>query len=212
MIKMDVEQHKAKLEELSKRNLSTDQMQEEIRHIFGEDNWLFELKAFLLKKVNSEISYKMKDRYNTERAYFELRKKVELDVIASENWFSYFEDVPLEQLNKPIENFEPKTLMLIIIEALKQYIENGEEKNVRCQLLHGIYLDLKDYNNLQAEDGFVEFLSQRTHRIDLEDARITGSVCPFCESTDVKSFGANWKCRTCGREFRKHRAKKEEED
>ena len=209
-----VEQHEEFLRNLVKQNLSVDEMQKQICARFGEDTFLFKLKSYLTKSVNSRISYKMKDRYNHERSYFELREKTEEDVILSTNWYSYFEnEVTLEELSKPIENFPPKTLMLIIIEALKQYITNNEEKNIRCLLLHDIYLSLKNYDSrfiATSEDGFIEFLNTRNHRIDLEDARLTGSVCPFCESTDVKSFGANWKCRTCGREFRKHRKKEED--
>lgn len=213
-----VEQHKAKLEELFKRNLSQDEMQKEIAHLFKEDNWLFELREFLIKSVNSQISYKMKDRHNHERTYFELRNKIEDDVIRDTNWFSYFEnEVSYEQLSKPIENFPLKTLMLIVIEALKQYVDNGEELNPKCLLLKNIYLNLKEtlssqIPNYPQEDGFLEYSKLKQHRIDLEDCRISGDLCPFCESTDIKSFGANWKCRTCNREFRKHRAKKEEED
>jgi hypothetical protein len=159
----------------------------------------------------------MKGRYNNERMYFQLREKLEEDIISSENWFSYFEnEVSYEQLNKPIENFPLKTLMLIVIEALKQYVDNGEELNPKCLLLRNIYLNLKESLSSQIpftqEDGFVQYLSLRNHRADLESARITGDLCPFCESGDVKSYGANWKCRNCGREFRKHRKREEEEN
>jgi ribosomal protein L37AE/L43A len=207
---MEIEQYKAKLLDMLKRNLTPEQARAEIRHLFNEDNWLFELREFLTKSVNARISYKMKDRYNSERMYFSLREEIEQDVISSTNWYSYFEQVPLEELSKPIENFPSETLMLIIIEGLKAYVDSGEERNVRCLLLHDLYLSMKTYTPYVQEDGFVDFLASRNHRIDLEDARLTGKMCPFCESTDVKSFGANWKCRTCGREFRKHRKKEEE--
>lgn len=211
-----VEQHEKALRAINERVLKGENVdvQKEITRLFGEDTWLFELKAFLLRQVNSQISGKMKDRYNTERTYFELRSKIETDVIASTNWFSYFEQIDLTELQNTVLDesvIHNATLALVVIEALKAYIDNGEERNIRCLLLHDLYLSLKNYNSrfTACEDGFIEFLNTKQHRIDLEDARLTGSICPFCSSTDVKSFGANWKCRTCGREFRKHRKKEE---
>lgn len=217
MEEFNVEQYEKALRAMNERILKGEKVdvQKEIRHLLGEDSWLFDLKEYLTKSVNSQISYKMKDRYNNERNYFELRNKIEDGVIASTNWFSYFEnEVTLEELNRPIENFPLKTLMLIVIEGLKQYVDYGEELNPKCLLLRNIYLNLKEtvssqIPNYPQEDGFIQYSKLKQHRIDLEDARITGSVCPFCESTDVKSFGANWKCRSCGREFRKHRKRED---
>lgn len=212
MEKLNVEQHEKALKAMNERILKGEKVdvQKEIRHLLGEDNWLFDLKEFLLKQVNSQISYKMKDRYNNERNYFELRNKIEDGVIASTNWFSYFENVSYEQLSKPIENFPLKTLMLIVIEALKQFVDYGEELNPRCLLLRNIYLNLKEslsaeIPNYPQEDGFDQFLSLRNHRIDLEDTRITGKICPSCNSTNTKSYGASWKCNSCFHEWRKHR-------
>lgn len=218
MAKVSVELHEKALKAMNERILKGENVdvQEEITHLLKEDSWLFELRELLTRAVNSQISYKMKDRYNTERTYFELRNKIEDGVIATTNWFSYFEsEVTLEELSKPIKNFPLKTLMLIIIEALKQYVDNGEEENPKCLLLKNIYLNLQSsllsqIPDYPQEDGSIEYLKTKQHRIDLEDCRITGSICHFCNSTDVKSFGANWKCRTCGREFRKHRKKEED--
>lgn len=212
----DVEQHKKDLENLS--YLSEETQKKEIARLFGEDTFLFKLKAYLTQSVNSRISAKMRDRYVHERSYFELRNKIENDIILSTNWFSYFEnDVSYEELNKPLENFFPlKTLMMIVIEALKQYVDNGEELNPKCLLLRNIYLNLKE--TLSSEipfedgDGFADYLKGKQHRIDLESARISGELCPFCESTNVKSYDFNkWQCHNCGKFFRKHRAKKDED-
>jgi hypothetical protein len=211
-----VEKHEQFLRNLVKQGLNIEEMQKQISARFREDNFLFKLKAYLTKSVNARISFKLKDRYSNERMICELRNKIEDDVIASTNWFSYFEnDVTYEELSKPIENFPPKTLMLIIIEGLKAYVDVGEELNPKCLLLKNIYLNLKEtlssqIANYPQEEGFVDYLKSKTHRIDLEDCRISGNLCPYCESTDVKSFGANWKCRRCGREFRKHRKREED--
>jgi len=215
---MDVEQHKKDLENLV--YLSEKTQRKEISRLFGENTFLFKLKKYLMQSVNSQISYKMKDRYNNERMYFALREKIEEDVIKDENWFSYFEnDVSIKELEdvtkNPIVGFDPRTLMLIVIEALKRYVDNGEELNPKCLLLKNIYLFLQSLllsyiPNYPQTNGFAEYLKTKQHRIDLEDARITGEICPFCSSKDVKSYGANWRCRSCGREFRKHQKPKED--
>ncbi|MGA2310093.1 MAG: hypothetical protein ABSG57_11180 [Candidatus Bathyarchaeia archaeon] len=215
-----VEQHEQFLRDLVKQGLSVEEMQKRISAQFGEDNWLFRLKAFLTQSINARISSKMRDRYNNERMYFELRNKIEDDVIASTNWFSYFEnDVSYEELSQPLQeplhiNFTSKlcnkTLMLVVIEALKAYVDNGEELNPKCLLLKNIYLNLKEplssqIPNYPQEDGFIDYLKTKQHRIDLEDARITGSVCPHCGGHNIKSYGSNWRCCDCDKEFRKHR-------
>jgi hypothetical protein len=215
---MDVEQHKKDLENLI--YLSQETQKKELSRLFGENTFLFKLKEYLGKSVNAKISYKMKDRYNNERMYFALREKIEEDFIKDENWYSYFKDsVSIQELEdvikNPIVDFDPRTLTLIVIETLKRYVDNGEELNPKCLLLQKVYLFLQSLllsyiPNYPQTNGFAEYLKTKQHRIDLEDARLTGSVCPSCSSTDVKSYGANWKCKSCGREFRK--ARKKEED
>lgn len=38
-----------------------------------------------------------------------------------------------------------------------------------------------------------------------EKARIEGSICPHCQSENVRSYNSKeWKCHTCGKRFRKH--------
>jgi translation initiation factor 2 beta subunit (eIF-2beta)/eIF-5 len=174
---------------------------------------MFDLKEFLTRAVNARISDKMKGKNQHPESYFRLRNEIEDKVISETDFYTLFENVPLSEIEN--QTLDPKTLMLIVIEALKQYADNGEELYPKCLLLQNIYLSLKEtlsseIPNYPQEDGFIEYLKTKQHRIDLESARITGSICPFCESTDVKSFGANWKCRKCGREFRKHRKKEED--
>lgn len=214
----DVRKHKKDLENLL--YLSDETQKKEISRLFGEDTFLFKLKAYVTQSVNSRISYKMKGRYDNERTYFQLREKIEEDVIKDENWYSYFKDnVSVQELEdvikNPIVDFDIKTLMLVVIEALKRYVDNEEERDVKCLLLKTLYLNLKEPLSSQIpfypqEDGFVEYLSLRNHRIDLEDTRITGKICPSCNSTNTKSYGASWKCRDCNHEWRKHRKKEED--
>jgi len=216
---MNVEQHEKALKELLKSGLSREEMLKEVNRLLGNEGFLFDLKEFLQKSVNNRISYKMKERYNgNPRGYFELRERIEEGVIFSSNWFSYFEnDVSLEDLNQTMsENFakcpfDQKTLMLIVIQALKSYVDNGQEENLKCLLIRNIYLNLKtslssEIENYPQEDGFTDYLATKPIRENLETARFSGEICIHCGSREVTSYGTMWKCRTCGRTFRKHRA------
>jgi hypothetical protein len=219
---LDIKQHEKALRAINERILKGENVdvQKELSALLGENTFAYKLKAFLTKGVNARISYKMKERYNNARMYFELRERIRENIINSTNWVSWFENEisiqELESFDKDPSSFDPKTLMLVVIEALKQYSDLvGEERNVKYSSLHRLYLSLKEKLSssvpFESEDGFVEYLSLKQHRTDLENARLTGSICPFCESKDVRSYGLNWKCGNCNREFRKHQAKKEDD-
>ena len=220
---MNVEQHEKALRELSERfrtNPKESNVQEEIKKLLGENGFLYGLKEYLRTKVNGEISPKLKERYNTARPYFELREKIENQIIASEDWVSYFQNIDLTELRDFSNNLslcsshDLKTLMLVTIQALKSFIDNKEEESEKCLVIHELYLKLK--TSLSSEipfpsgDSYEEYLGLRNYREEIENARVSGSICPSCGSHDIKSFGQNWKCRTCGREFRKHMQRTED--
>ena len=92
--------------------------------------------------------------------------------------------------------------MLVTIQALKSYIDNSEEKSEKCLAIHELYLNLKSAPSSQIPfpkgDSFEDYLSLRNYREEIEDARISGSICPSCGSHDIKSYGSNWKrARAC---------------
>lgn len=218
---MNVEQHEKALRELSERfrtNPKESNVQKEIKKLLGENGFLFDLKERLEARINGEISPKLKERYNTPRTYFELREKIENQIIASEDWVSYFQNVSVEELKNLnlslCSSRDLKTLMLVTIQALKAYIDNSEEKGEKSLALHDLYLKLKTSLSSQipfpSGDSFLDYLNLREYRSELEETRISGSLCPSCGSHDIKSFGQNWKCRSCGREFRKHMQQKED--
>lgn len=172
-------------------------------------NLAFCLKQQLNKEINAQISEKARTKLNLHQ-YFLKREELELKIINSSFPYAFFSETTLEQI-VALDPYliDKKTLMLIIIESLKSFVDNGDEQNPKCILLHNLYLKLK--KELSAEipfeedDGFLDYLNARTMREQQQDARFSGSVCIFCGSEDVASYGTMWKCRTCGRSFRKHK-------
>jgi hypothetical protein len=186
----------------------------------GRKGLLFDLKEHLEARINGEISPKLKERYNTARSYFELREKIENQIIASEDWVSYFQNIDLTELRDFSNNLsgcssrEQKTLMLVTIQALKSFIDNSEEKSEKCLVIHELYLKLKSALSSQIAfpkgDSFQDYLNLRNYRTEIEETRISGSICPSCGSHEVKSYGQNWKCKSCFREWRKHIQRRED--
>jgi hypothetical protein len=59
----------------------------------------------------------------------------------------------------------------------------------------------------ESGDSFLDYLNAKPEREVKETAGEDGKTCIFCGSGDVASNGyAMWKCRACGKQFRKHRA------
>jgi ribosomal protein L37AE/L43A len=56
-------------------------------------------------------------------------------------------------------------------------------------------------------DGFLDYLENREERNRkarlLEETRITGSICPYCESMHVIKAGNAFRCKECGKYWRK---------
>jgi hypothetical protein len=192
------------------------------------------LKDHLMASVNGKISFKLKEnRFSHAKDYFALRRDMEEKVILETNWSSSFDECIW--LNEPLE--DPKTLsdsdlvtfQLVIIQALKGYIDNHREQDPNAQRLHQIYLSLKSElvnRNLDdsGSDGFQSYLSRREKQeqennrleessrteqeeknIQLEEARVSGSICPYCQSVNVKKNGNSFQCKNCGRYWRKKR-------
>jgi hypothetical protein len=214
----ELEEHVKMLKENMAKGLSKDEQIKAMNHSLKREGFLFDLKEHLEARINGEISPKLKERYNTARSYFELREKIENQIIASEDWISYFQNVSVEELKNLnlslCSSRELKILMLITIQALKSFIDNSEEESEKCRAIHELYLKLKSALSSQIAfpkgDSFLDYLNLRTYREEIEETRISGSICPSCSSHDIKSFGQNWKCRTCGREFRKHMQRRED--
>jgi hypothetical protein len=144
------------------------------------------------------------------RAYFLRRAELESEVIFSNFPYAFFRDEctteEIEALD--IGVFDPKTLMLVIIQALKSHVDNGLEDDPKAIALHGLYLRLKQELNseipFESGDGFAEYIANREFREQVKDAPFSGEICKFCGSHNVTSYGNQWQCNDCKRHFRKH--------
>ena len=113
----------------------------------------------------------------------------------------------IEALNPT--QIDKKTLLLIIIQTLKTYIDNDMETDPKCEALHVHYLLLKQ--ELSAEipfpegDGYYRYLNERENRAKHEELKQSGKGCPYCNSSHIQHYGANkFKCANpdCGHYWR----------
>ena len=170
------------------------------------------LSDFLMYSVNQRISDKQKEKLPLEKLYFAHRAKTEETVILGTYWSSFFDECTW--LNEPVE--DPKTLtdsdlvtfQLVIIQALKSYIDLNREQEPNVQRLHEIYLKLKSELETRklhdpSRDGFQAYIEARTERDQFDTARQLGNICIHCGSKNVTSNGSMWSCGDCGKSFRK---------
>jgi hypothetical protein len=181
------------------------------------------LGLYLIERANAQISWKMRLEYDKLDAYAEKRSEIETEIITSHvDWFHYFETCgflafPTEEdieFTETLSNDDILTMLLVIINGLKGYIDRFEEDSPNCQKLYGFYKLLKEeiaqrpnLSYMPHGDGFKDYLSSREERRKIRDkkqsARIKGNICIFCESTNIRSNGNMWKCLSCGKSFRK---------
>ncbi len=209
---MNINSYEAKLKQINEKyqkgSLSREEVQVAIADLLGQDNLAYRLKEDLEKAVNGEISFKAKERLD-DRAYFLKRNEIENSIIASDFPFAFFNSdsctaKEIEALDIGVIN--KKTLMLIIIEALKGYVDN-ESNNPKAEVLHGLYLRLKQELSseipFEAGDGYLNYVGLKGQRAELELTRETGSVCPYCLSHNIIKNGNAWQCKNCKKYWRK---------
>lgn len=209
----NIEEHERKLGQINEKFLEGTMSREDVKtaiaELLGETNLAYKLKEALELEVNGRVSFKAKERLNP-RQYFMKREELEEQVIESDFPYAFFQEATLgeiEQLN--LDLIDKKTLMWLVIEALKSYVDNMDESNPKCLALHNHYLTLKKALSpeipFESGDGFAEYLATQTERIELANARETGSVCLACGSHNVRSKSkTEWQCHDCGKRFRKH--------
>jgi len=182
-----------------------------------------EIGQYLVEMVTGKFSDKMRLENPTVKMYVHKRSEIERDLIRNGiNWHSFFEScdfmrLPTEEdkeFVKTLSNGDLLDMLHIMILALKGYIDAFEETSLNCEILHEFYLLLKKEIELRPNlsfmpkgDGFLDYLESREERKDLLDrkqnARYTGEMCIFCESTNIRSNGSMWVCVDCHRSFRK---------
>jgi len=210
----ELEIHVKMLKENMAKGLSKDEQTKQMNDSLGRKGLFFNLEEHLRTQTNEQITDKMKGRHTHLESYFALREEKTERAIFKTDWRTWFEkNATLQELEDLAKNpsmcpFDHKTLMLIVIEGLKSYADNLDEKNPKCSALHEIYLKLKSALSIQIPfpegDGFEDYLNQKPQREAQETARFSGEICIFCGSRNVRSCGDMWKCYSCLRKFRKH--------
>ncbi len=186
--------------------------------MFEYDGLFRKLCDYICGKVNDSISMQIRERLGVN-LYVSLHVKKETELIQSEDWLSVLKmfeiDYPTESDKEAIKQMETSDLLdihQILIQASKQAIDSHEENTELAQKIHAYYLlthsELEQrIPNYLRGDGFEDYLTSRENREGknklLEETRITGSVCPYCESTNVKKDGNAFRCKSCGRYWRK---------
>jgi hypothetical protein len=99
---------------------------------------------------------------------------------------------------------------------MREFCEANLENSFECQILHQYYLLLKTEGKnreslnglIHLEDGYLDYKKNKTanqkQTQDLEHTRLTGKICPNCQSSNIRSNGSMWTCRDCKKSFRKH--------
>ena len=211
MNEFNIEQHEKALKEMNQRILNGERVdvQNEIAMLLGETNLAYKLQERLTQQINQQISPKARERLST-RQYLMRREAIEEDVIRSGFPYAFFnEECIVEEIRDiRLDALDKKTLMWLVIEALKGFVNNELADDPKALTLHALYLKLK--KALMPEipfeegDGFLEFVASKGQRAELEKTRETGTVCLKCGSHNIASKGKEWQCRDCGKRFRKH--------
>ena len=170
------------------------------------------LSEFLEKRVNQELSAKMKMFYESNTLeYFKKRMEIEEHILNSTDWLLYFIDhVQDSELEDPstLDESDLLTVHKVFIEVLKKAIDSHQENEPMCTKVLTLYRKSKTelehrFADYPREDSFEDYLSTRELREGKFEARKTGEFCINCGSTEVRSNGSQWKCDTCGKQFRK---------
>jgi len=205
---------------LNRGEITRDQLDTEIERALGHYVGIFaKLKDHIMRKVNGQISMLAREKLNVN-AYAQLRAKKENELILSENWRTFLEgleiEFPTEEDKKAVQEMSDSELMdntQILIEASKITINDEEESTTLGERIHALYLLC--HNELEKRfpsewvksDGFLDYLENREKRNRkarlLEETRVTGKICPHCESTNTIKCGNAFRCKTCGRYWRK---------
>ena len=209
---MNVEEYEQLINGLNKQllagTITNKEIQAQMSQFFNED-LAYKLKNRLEQQVNGQISLKAKEHLS-DRQYFAKRDELENQIIQSGFPYAFFsEEASLDEIEALRLNFiDRKTMMLIIISALKMYVDNELENDPKAQALHRLYLQLKQQLSseipFEEGDGFTEYLASKSERSELENTRVSGSICPSCLGHNVHSKGAEFQCFDCKKRWRKH--------
>lgn len=207
-----------------KGELTHEQVQRELDLIVGVQpkGFFVKLEDNLRGLINQEFPDKTKETLHALE-YFKRRDEAKKKLIKSINWSSFWQfhanmlnapsNKELEHL-KQMSNHQLADYFKLVCISLKQLVNNNLEHSEQAQILHEYYKLIKNEINsrgfvkLPERDAFIEYCqNKKQYKEELEKmerARESGSMCPYCDSTNVRSYGkAEWKCHDCGKRFRK---------
>ena len=218
---------KAKLKVLGdmydRKEISKEKLHEEVNKLLGENGFFDRLKEYLTASVNSLISDSKKANLPRESEYFGHRANVERQFILSNNWISFWDNCTwltnpttedVEDV-KTLSNSDLETYCIILGKSLKQYCDENRETDPKCLMLYEFYKLVKSeivqrpsLSDFPSGDGYQDYIANKAdyqkEQNKVETARVTGSECPHCGSTDIASYGEKWRCRDCKKLWRKH--------
>jgi len=220
----DVE-FKAKLKVLGdmkdRHEISEEKMIEETKKLYGENGFFDKLKEYIDARTNNKIPIEsgIRSRLSLE-AYEELRAIKEKEVI-TENWVSYWRDKATWLTNPTLEDKQDITEMSedslaffgnVLWNSLKDMVDAKLEQDPKTLTLNEYYRLLKAemcqrFPDFPSKDDFQDYIQNRANYVSfqtkLEQARINGSPCPYCNSTSIRKDGNSFLCKDCGKRWRK---------
>jgi hypothetical protein len=172
----------------------------------------------------SEISFKAREKYALSSEYFREKVKAEDKLIEREEFLKLFLDASEQEIADMILKseaphfFTTQVIFEVITDTLKRAIDAHMENDPKIQALRKAYFRtkqnlatetpelLKANPDFITEDGFIDWLDGREQRDLAEEWRNSPNPegCPNCFSHgSIVPNGNAWRCRKCGRSWRK---------
>lgn len=168
-------------------------------------------KLFLELLANTQISQKGKEKFSRFEDYFLKKQEAESAYIQKIGFYDFFENQTLDEIkgmciNSVAPNFwNEATLLEILIDTLKRYVDRDETLSEKGRVIHDKYLMLKNhFPFLPQGDALKEFEGLKGQREELSNMRVSGSICPSCLGHNVRSKGKEFQCFDCKKRWRKH--------
>lgn len=175
-----------------------------------------EISKLVTVRIPMQAKYKL-----TDLAYFNKRRKLQEEIVKTTDWTSFWVacdwlDYPTEQDKKDVHNLDAEDLTefhIIIFKSLIDLAKQNQQDSEACKKLHQYYKLTRaemEARSIFKEhgDAFLEFLGDKQQHVSeeerMEEARISGDFCPYCDSTNVGSYNREqFYCRDCKKRWRK---------
>lgn len=183
-----------------------------------------QLNRAILSKYHSEMpSLDSNLRANKTRWFNHLEKLYEQIIMDSKYWLNYWLScnwlkAPTKADKQEVKSLNDDDLIHICVclaTSLKGILFEDYENTSMANSLHELWKLAEKESNKRGFgvdlDPYEVELSRKKKGVLIneaklwEKARIEGSICPHCQSYEVRSYNKEeWKCHSCGKRFRKH--------